>query len=158
MTTVLKSDTKPGIEISYLNSINTPTFLQEKEVVDFLFKHLEQYGDPKPHIQMAIEYACSSHKGKGGFVVVGRLKGKIVGAVVINQTGMTGYIPENILVYIAVDGSVRGMGIGKQLMERSIELAKGDIALHVEPDNPAKKLYERLGFTNKYLEMRWKRD
>ncbi|NEN23371.1 GNAT family N-acetyltransferase [Cryomorpha ignava] len=153
----IKSDTKPKIEITYLNSINTPTFLQEKEVVDFLFKHLEKYGDPKPHIQMAIDYACSSHKGKGGFVVIGRLKGEIVGAVVINQTGMTGYIPENILVYIAVDGAVRGMGIGKQLMDQTIDLAKGDIALHVEADNPAKKLYERLGFTNKYLEMRFKK-
>src|SRR5690606_17282363 len=153
----IKSETKPKIEITYLNAINTPTFLQEKEVVDFLFKHLEKYGDPKPHIQMAIDYACSGHKGKGGFVVIGRVKGEIVGAVVINQTGMTGYIPENILVYIAVDNSVRGMGIGKQLMDKTIELANGDIALHVEADNPAKKLYERLGFTNKYLEMRFKK-
>lgn len=153
----IKSEIKPKIEITYLNAINTPTFLQEKEVVDFLFKHLEKYGDPIPHIQMAIDYACSGHKGKGGFVVIGRVKGEIVGAVVINQTGMTGYIPENILVYIAVDGSVRGMGIGKQLMDKTIELANGDIALHVEADNPAKKLYERLGFTNKYLEMRFKK-
>ncbi len=33
----------------------------------------------------------------------------------------------------------------------------GDIALHVEPDNPARFLYEKYGFTNKYLEMRYKR-
>ena len=151
------STAKQKVEISYLNSVDPPTFLEEKEVVDFLFKHLEKYGDPKPHIQMAIEYACSSHKGKGGFVVVGRVKGEIVGAVVINQTGMTGYIPENILVYIAVDESVRGMGIGKQLMEKALEMAKGDVALHVEPDNPARKLYERLGFSNKYLEMRFRK-
>lgn len=148
---------KSKVEITYLNSINPPTFLEEKEVVDFLYKHLDKYGDPKAHIRLAIEYACSSHKGKGGFVVVGRLEGKIVGAVVINQTGMTGYIPDNILVYVAVDGSVRGQGIGKQLMEKSLDMAKGDVALHVEPENPAKRLYERLGFTNKYLEMRFQK-
>jgi ribosomal protein S18 acetylase RimI-like enzyme len=69
---------------------------------------------------------------------------------------MEGYIPENILVYIAVDGSQRGKGIGKTLMQKAISLAQGDIALHVEPDNPARHLYEKLGFTNKYLEMRLK--
>ena len=63
----------------------------------------------------------------------------------------------NILVYIAVHGSQRGKGVGQQLIERAFEATEGDIALHVEPDNPARRLYERLGFTNKYLEMRWQR-
>ena len=70
---------------------------------------------------------------------------------------MEGYIPENILVYIAVNKDFRGKGLGKQLMEKAIGFATGSIALHVEPDNPAKKLYEKLGFTNKYLEMRLQR-
>lgn len=157
MTSSTKTTLKPTVEITYYNSVNTPTFLEATEIVNFLFSHLEKYGDPKPHIQMAIDYACSAHKGKGGFVVVGRVKGAIVGAVVVNQTGMSGYIPENILVYIAVDHSLRGMGIGKQLMEEALQMAKGDVALHVEPDNPARKLYEKLGFSNKYLEMRFKK-
>ncbi len=145
-----------NLEIIVYNSVNRPTFLQEKEVVDFLHKHLEAYGDPPQHIAAALEYACSNHKGKGGFALVGKSDGRTAGAVVVNQTGMSGYIPENILVYIAVDGSLRGKGIGKQLMEQALKFAKGDIALHVEPDNPAKHLYEKLGFTNKYLEMRYK--
>jgi len=74
--------------------------------------------------------------------------------VVVNNTGMKGYIPENILVYIAVRGDQRGKGVGKGLMAQALERAQGSIALHVEPDNPARKLYESLGFTNKYLEMR----
>ncbi|MDN3709622.1 hypothetical protein QW060_21910 [Myroides ceti] len=41
------------------------------------------------------------------------------------------------------------------LMQNAIESSEGNIALHVEPDNPARKLYEKLGFTNKYLEMRY---
>ncbi|MEZ5050412.1 MAG: GNAT family N-acetyltransferase [Saprospiraceae bacterium] len=79
---------------------------------------------------------------------------EIVGATVVNKTGMDGYIPENILVYIAIHKDFRGKGIGKKLMSKAIEMSNGDIALHVEPNNPAKILYEKLGFKNKYLEMR----
>jgi len=68
---------------------------------------------------------------------------------------MKGYIPENILVYIAVHKELRGKGIGKELMNKAIQTAHGDIALHVEDDNPAKYLYESVGFKNPYLEMRY---
>ena len=82
---------------------------------------------------------------------------KIVGVTVINKTGMGGYIPENILVYIATHKDYRGRGLGKTLMQKAIDYCKGDIALHVEADNPAKHLYEKMGFTNPYLEMRLKK-
>lgn len=125
---------------------------QRDAVASFLFKHLDQFGDPKEHIRRAIDYALDP--GRGGFVIAGRNEEGIIGAVVVNDTGMSGYIPEHILVYIAVDRSQRGQGVGKRLMREAIGSASGGIALHVEPDNPAKLLYESLGFTNKYLEMR----
>ena len=71
---------------------------------------------------------------------------------------MKDYIPENILVYIAIHHKHRGKGIGKQLVKQAIETAEGNIALHVEPDNPAKHLYEKLGFSSKYLEMRFNKE
>ncbi len=126
----------------------------QEAVVDFLFKHLEQYGDPREDIRKAVDYALQISSSPGGCVVAGFDEGRMVGAVVMNKTGMKGYIPENILVYIAVDGSRRGKGYGRRLMQKAIESVDGAIALHVEPDNPAKFLYEKLGFTNKYLEMR----
>lgn len=133
-----------------------PTPKERQQIVDFLFQHLEQYGDPKTDIDKAIGYALKENNSNGGFIVVSMIDNEITGAVVVNETGMKDYIPENILVYIATHGQYRGKGIGKQLIQKVIELADGDIALHVEPDNPAKKLYERFGFTNKYLEMRLK--
>ena len=78
----------------------------------------------------------------------------LTGAVVINATGMEDYIPENILVYIATHKDYRGMGIGKNLLQTAIDQTSGSIALHVEADNPALQLYEKVGFVNKYLEMR----
>ena len=102
----------------------------------------------------AINYALNKGITPGGFIVVGSEGSQIAGVVVVNKTGMEGYIPENILVYIATHRDHRGKGLGKKLMQRAIDEAEGAIALHVEPDNPAKILYEKLGFTNKYLEMR----
>lgn len=90
----------------------------------------------------------------GGFLILALEESEIRGALIMNKTGMSGYIPENILVYIAVDASVRGSGIGRKLMNLAIEKSDGAIALHMEANNPAKRLYERLGFTIKYLEMR----
>lgn len=140
------------------NSNVKPDANEKQELVEFLFNHLDQYGDPKEHILSCLEYAImESPVAFGGFALVIKEKEEILGVTIINKTGMSGYIPENILVYIAVHEKTRGKGIGKALMEKAIDLAEGDIALHVEPDNPARKLYEKLGFTNKYLEMRLRR-
>lgn len=131
-----------------------PVFTNDR-IATFLEKHLDEFGDTKSDIMKCLSFAFNPQRG--GFVVLGIENEKIIGAVVINETGMGGYIPENILVYIAVHNEYRGQGLGKKLMEKAMDHAKGDIALHVEPNNPAKFLYEKLGFTNKYLEMRYKR-
>ena len=129
-----------------------PTAKQIKATADFLAEHLDQYGDPAAAIAKAIKYAVDPNKG--GIVLELLDNEKIIGAVVINDTGMADYIPENILVYIAVDKSYRGQGLGKELMKKALSLVKGSVALHVEENNPAKGLYEHLGFQEKYREMR----
>lgn len=127
---------------------------EEDQVIQFLFTHLDQYGDAQEDIQKCLNYARGKDQKPGGLILVARDGHEVVGAVILNQTGMKDYIPENILVYIATHHAYRGKGIGKTLMQMAIEHTDGNIALHVEPDNPAKALYEKLGFTNKYLEMR----
>lgn len=124
------------------------------QFVDFLHNHLDQFGDSVIDIKKAIDYALSGESGKGGFLLAGYLENELVCCVVMNRTGMEGYIPENILVYIATHRDHRGKGIAKELLNEAISEADGNIALHVEPDNPARYLYEKMGFTNKYLEMR----
>ncbi|MCC5926223.1 MAG: GNAT family N-acetyltransferase [Bacteroidetes bacterium] len=130
------------------------TSFTKEAIADFLVTALEQYGDKKEDILKCLDYALSREPGKGGMITLTHENEKITGVVVINHTGMADYIPEHILVYIAVDSSQRGKGVGKALMETVIKATSGSIALHVEPDNPARRLYERLGFTSKYLEMR----
>lgn len=150
------------VEIKKMNMLEIKTYSQENKpdqneketILNFLFKNLEQYGDPKQDIEKCMNYALNETPSFGGFIVTASLDNDIAGAVIVNETGMKDYIPENILVYIATDANQRGKGIGKALMQHAIDNAQGSIALHVEPHNPAIKLYEKLGFTNKYLEMR----
>ena len=143
--------------LKIFNSVNKPTLKEKSNTLDFLFNHLENFSDPKANIEKAIDFSLREYSSFGGFVLIAKNNTEIIGAVVINQTGMKDYIPENILVYVATHKKHRGKGVGKQLIKKSIELTEGDIALHVEPDNPAKFLYEKVGFTSKYIEMRYKK-
>lgn len=133
-----------------------PASVTKEKFINFLHTHLEEYNDPKKDIKNAINYAFSNHEGKGGFLLVAIEDNEILGEVVINDSGMSGYIPEHVLVYIAVDKKHRGKGIGKKLIQQAIQQCNGDIKLHVEYDNPAFEVYKHLGFNSKYAEMRYK--
>ena len=125
-----------------------------EDVAAFLHRHLGRYGDPVDQIRACLARASGDGPADGGTVTVARVDEEIVGAVVTLDTHMGGYVPENLLVYVATHEGHRGRGIGRALMERAVEAVDGGVALHVEPDNPAVELYRKLGFTSKYLEMR----
>lgn len=144
------------LKTKLINGHSGPDLIHTNDkIVDFFYEHLDEYGDTKEDILRAIDYAIE----RGGFTLIGLDDDgeEIVSTVVVNETHMGGYIPENILVYIATHKEHRGKGLGKQMMEYAIKLCVGDIALHVEPENPALHLYKKMGFENKYLEMRLKR-
>lgn len=129
--------------------------LHREQFVDFLYTHLGQFGDPKDAINNCIDFAFGKNGLPGGFLLSARYNGKLAGALVVNNTGMKGYIPEHILVYVAVDAQLRGQGLGRKIVEFALAECDGNVKLHVEYENPAKKLYERIGFTSKYAEMRF---
>jgi len=142
------------IETHIYQAADIPILKKKSLIIAFLHTHLEQYGDQPEDIEKAFDYAMQKGNADGGFVAVAKSEGRLVGVAIVNKTGMNGYIPENILVYIATHKEYRGKGIATALMNEVILAAEGNIALHVEHDNPAIGLYEKFGFTNKYLEMR----
>ena len=135
-----------------------PDWLPLGSLVSFLHTHMYPYQDSPQEIMAGLNYALSERDEQGGFIVLGDDSNQqLIGAVVTVHTGMSGYIPENLLLFACVDSTKRGQGLGGILIEHAIDHVEGDIKLHVEYDNPAKALYERLGFTNKYAEMRYHR-
>jgi GNAT superfamily N-acetyltransferase len=143
------------IKEKVFNQIEPITTLERMELISFLYDHLDEHGDTEENIGFAIDYALNTNPMAGGFILTISEDEELIAVVVMNKTGMQGYLPENVLVYMAIHRDYRKLGLGTRLMTRAIQLTKGDIALHVEKHNPAVKLYENMGFENLYLEMRY---
>ena len=144
------------VKIHELRSFDDfPPWIGPEKLAEFLHESLKPYEDPVADILRGIGDSLDPKSGESGFVLIAEENEKPLGALVMTRTGMRGYIPENILVWVAVSPDARGKGVGSQVIKRSFELADGDVKLHVEYDNPAKRLYERLGMTSKYAEMRY---
>jgi len=145
------------MRIEKLYSNDDFTEITREEFIDFLYEHLDRFGDPKEDINKCLNYAFSDEKSEGGFALAAFYEDKLVGGLIMNKTGMANYIPDWILVYVAVDATHRGKGFGRQIVESALDMCDDGVKLHVEYDNPAKRLYERIGFTNKYAEMRYQK-
>lgn len=126
-------------------------------ITNFLYANLGEFKDRKSAIRKSIMYAAKEMPGLGGYVFIMEDKGEIVGAVVVNRTGMNEYLSENILVYLAVKEGFREEGIAKKLLDHTVRYCKGDIATHINIENPVKELFEKQGFKSRNIEMRLER-
>lgn len=136
--------------VTELEKIATPDDFAEK-----LHEMLIPFEDTIPDILSGINYAMDRSGNRGGFILAAMEENEIAGILVMLKTNMSGYVPENLLLYIAVDSNRRGRGTGTKLLKKALKLCSGDVKLHVEYDNPAKHLYQRMGFKSKYADMRY---
>ena len=134
--------------------------LLRKEDEPFLWEMLAQAAH-EPTTQAVMEHPLIARYVKGwgrggdlGFIAIESSGDKPVGAAWLRLwTGDDkgfGYVddatPE---LSVAVLPEHRGKGIGTQLLVRLLEAAKAShasVSLNVRSDNPALRLYERLGF------------
>lgn len=121
----------------------------------FFHETMAPWNDTLEDVQRALDYLFSDAEGKGGFLVLASQDDELVGALAMLNTGMGGYVPAHILLFVSVDPGRRGQGLGRRIIEYALAECDGPVKLHVEYDNPAKRLYERVGFSSKYAEMRY---
>lgn len=132
-----------------------PKWTSRDSIAQFLHEHMKPYEDTVTDIQRSLDYVFSKQALNGGFVVLGEIEERLVGVLVMLHTGMKGYVPENLLLFVTVRPENRHLGLGRQLISWGLQESEGNVKLHVEYDNPAKSLYESVGFKSKYAEMRY---
>lgn len=67
---------------------------------------------------------------------------------------MNEYIPENIMVYLAVNKRHSEKNIAKKLIDYTVKYCKGDITLLINKENPILSFFEENGFKSRNIEMR----
>lgn len=129
--------------------------IEREEIAEFIQDNSFGHRDSLDNINNAINYVF---KGEGGFILLQYNNYQILtGVAVMNETGMRGYLSDNILVYLAVSKKVIDRRISEEIVIETINRSEGDISLHLEKRNPARFIFEKLGFTNPFLEMRLSR-
>ncbi len=144
---LILKDGKVDLDIREVNKKTLP--LPYNEFLGLLDSWLIQYSDPLVEIQEAFDNALER-----GFVLTAYFDDELAGICVLSKTSFEDFFPKYHLSYIATKVEIKGKGIGTQLMQRAIELAEGNLSLHVDVENEnAIKLYEKMGFKRKYYRM-----
>jgi len=76
-------------ELKKYTETSKPSNVEKRKIIEFLFQHLENFGDPIMDIEKAIDYALKEYQSFGGFILVLYEGIEILGAVVIDYIGQT---------------------------------------------------------------------
>lgn len=135
--------------IARIEPYNESVDLTVDQLVEMTRTWLAQYNDSKMETKEAIENALEK-----GHLLLATRNGVYEGICVIVNMGFDVFIPNYHLAYIGTSEKFKGRGIGSELLQRAIDLTKGNISLHVDLDNKgAKKVYEKYGFKHMYNRM-----
>jgi GNAT superfamily N-acetyltransferase len=145
--------------IKTFDAFNRMSYLVIDRITNFLYLHLEDCKDNKKAIRQSLMYAAKEITSLGGYTFITKKEGIIIGAVVINKTGMKEYQSENLLVYLAVHKDFRKQGIATKLIEEAIRYCDGNMTLQIDKENNAAiKVFEKNGFTSKKIQMTLRKD
>ena len=128
----------------------------KRNIIDFLYANIENCIASKSDTLRVVENAVKDNRASfGGFILELSEGGKIVGVAIINQTGMEGITPKNVLVQIAASRDFDTQLILKRLIDRVLSQTGGELGLQILPDNPAMNYFKNMGFRTSFLVMKY---
>lgn len=137
---------------NYYNAYTKVTPIQKNSIVNFLHDNIEGDKVSKETIAEAVEYAVKDRPSFGGFVLTAAKEDKLLGAMIVNDTGLE-LNTKSRIVFLAIDEKHRQNGVASGLVKRAIELTNGNLSLHLNPENTVIDKIKNLGFQTKYVEL-----
>lgn len=129
------------------------SFLNINRITNFLHQQVADTDDDKSAIRKSLLYAAKEIPSLGGYAFVMEENEAILGAIVINKTGMSEYQSENLVVYLAVHKDYRNKGIATKLLTKAITYCTGNIAFNIPKENSALSLLEKNGFKSEKIQL-----
>lgn len=142
------------IEHTLYNAYTKVPMFEKSPLINFIRENSENKEVSAQMVREAVDYAIKEIPSFGGFILTAQEEGKMVGAIVVNKTGLNGGNPKHRVVYLSIHDDYHQQGIGSELIKKAVHFAKGDISLRVSYESEAIELYKSLGFQPKYVEMR----
>ncbi|GAB5555666.1 MAG: hypothetical protein Sapg2KO_52570 [Saprospiraceae bacterium] len=104
----------------------------------------------------AVDYALKNKPSFGGYIFTCWENSRLIAAVLVNKTGMSGPTPSCQMMYACLDHQYQEEPeILQRLVKKAIRQAKGEIGLRLRPDHPALSIFRSLGFQEEYVDLRF---
>ena len=108
------------------------SYHKKTALINFICNYQEDTNLTKSLITHLVDYALKEISSFGGFVVTEEAGNEILGAMVVNNTGMEGYMPNNLIVASAFLPSRGKQGSKKRILQKIMHVTRGDTTLLVK--------------------------
>ncbi len=116
-------------EIIRYDAFTGMNFSKKMSLIDFLCGVNELPETERSNVTKSIDYALKDTVSFGGFIFTFEKKQKFLGAIVVNKSGMGGFLPEHLIVVNGVAPVECQEEIMALLFREANLLTRGDIAI-----------------------------
>ena len=114
-------------------------------LVNFIFDYQENAALNRALITHLIDYALKEISSFGGFVVTEEMDNELLGVMVVNNTGMEGYMPNNLIVASAFLPITGKEGSRKRILQKIMYTTRGDVTLLIKDAHQQEIASNNLG-------------
>lgn len=121
------------------------SYQKKATLINFICDYQEDSSLDKSIITHLVDSALKEVSSFGGFVVTEEKQEEVLGVMVVNNTGMEGYMPNNLIVLGAFLPNTGKEGSKKRILQKIMHLTRGEAALLIKAVDQSESSLRSLG-------------